>query len=69
MADNEPYDWQQRCWIATAPAGVWTSGPVVIWDLGDTGLVANERMVERYRAQGYKVMGPYVLEEESSPSP
>lgn len=48
---NEPI------WIAEAPHGQWTSGPLVI-HYPDT--------VERYREMGWKIEGPYVLQNEAA---
>lgn len=42
-----------RVWIATAPTGVWSSGPTVTY---------TEENAADYRKIGWSVDGPYVLE-------
>lgn len=49
--ESDPY---ARCWIAEAPLGVWSSGPMVVWDW-DTGDLPNA-------PDGWTLRGPYVLE-------
>lgn len=46
-----------KLWIAEAPLAMWSSGPIVIWDL------SGDDAVERYKAMGWTVRGPYLLEE------
>lgn len=47
----------ERLWIATAPAGVVSSGPSVIYDEGTA-----DPILDQYREMGWEVVGPYVLE-------
>lgn len=44
-----------RLWVAEAPPGVWSSGPVVIY------VLPGEDTVEEYKRMGWTVRGPYVL--------
>lgn len=49
----------ERLWIATAPAGVPSSGPSVIYDEGTA-----DPILDQYREMGWEVVGPYALEPE-----
>jgi hypothetical protein len=49
-------DYMRRLWIAEAPLGQWSSGPVVIYDIP-----GEADSCEQYRAMGWTVVGPYVL--------
>lgn len=51
----------ERIWIATAPAGVVSSGPSVIYGEGYDGLGST---LAQYREMGWEVAGPYVLTSE-----
>lgn len=46
--------YQRRIWLAWAPAGTWSSGPLVIYDLNDPQVTIAE-----YEAVGWSVIGPY----------
>jgi hypothetical protein len=46
-------------WLAYAPPGVWSSGPVVITTLGVTLGV-----MQQYRERGWEIKGPYVEVEQ-----
>lgn len=55
----------ERIWIATAPSGVWSSGPSVIYGEGENGLGS---ALHQYREMGWEVAGPYVLEPKPPPT-
>lgn len=50
-------DYRKRLWIADAPAGKWSSGPVVLWNFVDE----IEDFIDKYTEMGYRISGPYDL--------
>lgn len=52
-------DYKKRIWIAEAPAGVWSSGPRVVYDLPGE----REAALAGYDRMDWTVTGPYLLEE------
>lgn len=57
-------EYMKRVWIAEAPAGTWSTGPSVCWDL--PGVDSEPESVRAYRRMGWTVHGPYVLQEAPS---
>lgn len=48
----------KRIWIADAPAGVWSSGPSVIYNFQDA-----QKTIKQWEDMGWSVSGPYDLSE------
>lgn len=51
----------RRIWIAEAPPGVWSSGPIVIRDeyRGERGAAEDDLVA--YERMGYEISGPFDL--------
>lgn len=51
----------KRLYIATAPPGVWSSGPSVIFDAPEVGLNTDNETVKQYQQMNWTVEGPFIL--------